>query len=152
MLSSKVESRTQPSRLMPRTQKKFEAKDRLLEDRPFRGQKQEWSRPKTQGATVLQKKSPQKKIFAREDAKFPQKIRRSQKKRSPLQIFREVSAVFHGKVNKRSWPWPIFNKSKKGLGLVGFEAKAKDFKMCPRGLHLWLPLPYTIFFVVLLLF
>ena len=36
-----------------------------------------------------------------------------QKKRSFQQIFREVSAVFQGNVKRRSWPWPIFNKSKK---------------------------------------
>ena len=53
-----VESRTQGSRPRPRTQKKFEAKDSLSEDRPYRGQGQECSRPRTKdtGASVLLKK------------------------------------------------------------------------------------------------
>ena len=50
---------------------------------------------------------------------------------------------------KQNWsrPWPIFNKSKNSAvlepraghfrGLAGFEVKAKDFKLCPRGFHLW---------------
>ena len=58
--------------------------------------------------------SREKKVFAREDAEFPRKIGRSLKKRS-LQAFREFSAVFQGKVKRRSWPWPSFNTSKKVL-------------------------------------
>ena len=33
--------------------KKSEAKDRLFEDRPSRGQGQEWSRPRTKDTTFL---------------------------------------------------------------------------------------------------
>ena len=53
-----MESRTQGSRPRPRTQKKSEAKDSLSEDRHFRGQGQECSRPRTKdtSASVLQKK------------------------------------------------------------------------------------------------
>ena len=66
----------------------------------------------------------------------------SEKKRSSrrkLQIFQEIS----DEEKKRSYSWPIFNKSKNSallgrgqgifLGLVGFLAKVKDFKMCLRG-------------------
>ena len=61
-LSPEVESRTQGSRPRPRTQKNSKAKDSLSEDRPFRGQGQKCSRPRTKdaAATVLQKKGPQK--------------------------------------------------------------------------------------------
>ena len=81
---------------------KTEAKDQLFEDRHFRGQGQECLRPSTK--TTWRKCSPKKK-------------------RSP-QIFRDVSANFQGKV-KKSWPWVIFNESKKVLsysrGLNIFE-------------------------------
>ena len=68
-----LESRTQG--LRPRTQKKSEAKTnyRLSEDRPSRGQGQEYLRPRTKGTT--RKCSPRKK-------------RSSRRK---LQIFRETS-------------------------------------------------------------
>ena len=58
-----VESRTQGSR--PRTQKKFEAKDSLSEDRTSRGQGQDCSRPRTEdtGASVLLKKRTSKIFF-----------------------------------------------------------------------------------------
>ena len=59
---SEVESRTQGSRLWPRTQKKSEAKDSLSEDRHSRGQGQKCSRPRTQ-AQVLSKKK--KKVFTK---------------------------------------------------------------------------------------
>ena len=53
VFEAEVESRTQPSR--PRIRKKSEAKakDRLFEDRPSRGQGQEWSRPRTED-TIFQ--------------------------------------------------------------------------------------------------
>ena len=74
---AEVESRTQGSRPRPRTQKKFEAKDSLSEDRHSRGQGQECSRPRTQ-AQVLSKKKK------RSSQKF---FRRSPKKKRPLQKF-----------------------------------------------------------------
>ena len=55
-----VESRTQGSRPRPRTQKKFEAKDSLSEDRPSRGQGQECSRPRPR-TKDRRKRSPKKK-------------------------------------------------------------------------------------------
>ena len=43
---SEVELRTQPSRPRPNNGKKFEAKDRVFEDRPSRGKGQDWSKPR----------------------------------------------------------------------------------------------------------
>ena len=67
IILSKVESRTQGSRQRPRTQKKFEAKDSLSEDRTSRGQGHECSRPRPRtedtGASVLLKKKVFKNIF-----------------------------------------------------------------------------------------
>ena len=76
------------------------------------------SRPRTKDTrrNCFPKKRSPKIFFTREDAKFPRKIRRSSKKKKRfLQTFREVTAVFQGKVKRRPWPWPIFNKSKKVL-------------------------------------
>ena len=65
-----VESRTQGSRLRPKTQKKSEVKDSLSEDRHSRGQGQECSRPRTKdtSASALQKKKKKRssqKFFRR---------------------------------------------------------------------------------------
>ena len=43
---AEVESRTQPSRPRPKTRKNSEAKDQHFDDRPSRGQGQEWLRPR----------------------------------------------------------------------------------------------------------
>ena len=60
---AEVESRTQGSR--PRTQKKSEAKDSLSEDRPSRGQGQEWSRPRPRTqAQAFSKKKVFKNFFS----------------------------------------------------------------------------------------
>ena len=50
-----LELRTRRLRPRPRTQKKYNAKtkDGLFEDRPFQGQGQEWSRPRTKNAIFL---------------------------------------------------------------------------------------------------
>ena len=119
-----VESKTQGSR--PRTQKKSEAKDKKIrgQGQPFREQTsrcqgQECSRPRTQAESVLKKKVF-KEIF--------QAI--SKKKKTVSKNF------FSGYLNN-------FNDSKNSAALESrkgqfseFEAKPKDFKMCPRGLHL----------------
>ena len=57
---TEVELRTQSSRPRPRAQKKSEAKDSPIKDRPFQGQGQECSRPRTKdtGGKVF---SPPKK-------------------------------------------------------------------------------------------
>ena len=97
---SEVESRTQGSRLRPRTQKKSEAKDSLSEDRHSRGQGQECSRPRTQ-AQVLSKK---KKIFI----KIFQAI---SKKKVFTKIFQAISSKKRFPKNFSSAP-QNFNNSK----------------------------------------
>ena len=109
------------------------AKDSLSEDRHSRGQGQECSRPrprtKDTSASALQKK---KKVFT----KIFQAV--STKKRFPKNFSRapqnfnipKNSAVLEPRTGQFSRTW-------------GLEAKAKDFKICPRGqgrprgLHLW---------------
>ena len=135
---SEVESRTQSSRPRPRTQKKSEAKakdkDSLSEDRHSRGQGQECSRPrprtKDTRASALQKKKK------RSSQKF---FRRSPKKKI---FFQAISTKRRFPKNFSSAP-QNFNNSKNSAVLEprtgqfsrtwGLEAKAKDFKMCPRG-------------------
>ena len=79
---TEVESRTQPSRPRLRT---------------------DFSRPRTQGASVLPSKKKFPKIF----------FRRPPENKNSFQIFREVFADFPSKVKKRSCPWFIFNETKK---------------------------------------
>ena len=141
-----MESRTQSPRPIPRTQKNTKKGQGQkhkkirgqgpLEDRPSRGQGQECSRPMTRD--TRHKCSPKKKIspqnfpgdlqkekfFAREDTDFPGKIRLSLEKKRSSQIFCEVSAVFQGKVERRSLPWPIFNGIKKSAIL---ELRTRHF-------------------------
>ena len=110
LMFTEVESRTQGSRPRPRTQKNFEAKDT--------------------DASVLQKKKGLQNFFSGD------LYLRKPKKRS-LQIFRKVSGVFQRNFHGSK----IVLSSSRGQGNfrgLEFEAKAKDFKMCPRGLHLWM--------------
>ena len=131
------------------TKKKSEAKakDSLSEDRHSRGQGQECSRPrprtKDTSASALQNK---KKVFT----KVFQTISRKKKG-----LHKHFSSDLHKKsFSKKFLSAPQnFNKSKNTAVLeprtgqfsrtwgleakdLTFEAKAKDFKMCPRGLHL----------------
>ena len=89
-LKPEVESRKQGSRPRPRTQKKSDAKakDSLSEDRHFRGQGQECSRPRTKdtSASALKKKrssqkffrrSPQKNVFKKIFKRSPQNFNNS---------------------------------------------------------------------------
>ena len=123
-----MESRTQGSRPRPRTQKKFEAKDSLSEDRPSRGQGQECSRPRPRTqAQVLSKKK--KKVFT----KIFQAI--STKKRFPKNFsgspqnfnISKNTAVLEPRTGQFLRTWCLEAKAKD----LTFEAK--DFKMCPRG-------------------
>ena len=106
----KVRSEVESTTFKAKDTKKSGAKEWLLEDRPSRGQGQKRSRTKDTRRNCSRKKgSPnffsgdlKKKVFALKDVEFPQKIRRSPKQKSS-QIFCEVSAVFQGKVNRRSW-------------------------------------------------
>ena len=131
-----MESRTQDSRPRPRTQKKSEARPRTafprtdtLEamDRNARGQ------GKNQGHK--RKCSPKKKVFT----KIFQAI--STKQRFPkifqalhnvLTIQKIVLSSSRGQANFRDLR-PRGQSQGQGLDLRG---QAKDFKMCPRGLHL----------------
>ena len=130
-----MESRTQGSR--PRTQKKSEAKDSLSEDRHSRGQGQECSRPRTQAQMLSKKRKVFTKIF--------QAISKKKKKKVFTKNFQAISTKKRFLKNFSSAP-QNFNNSKTSAVLeprtgqfsrtCGLEAKAKDFKMCPRGLHL----------------
>ena len=154
MLRSEVESRTQGSRPRPRTQKKSEAKakDSLSEDRHSRGQGQEYSRPrprtKDTSASALQKK----KVFTKIFQAISTKIRFPKNFSSAPQDFNNSknSAVLEPRTGQFSRTSGLEAKAKD----LTFEAKAKDFKMCPRGrprgqgrprgLHLWLRYFYSI--------
>ena len=149
-----MESRTQGSRPRPRPQKQSEAKvkDSLSEDRHSQGQGQQCSRPRTKdtSASALQKKKVFTKIF--------QAISKKKKKRSSQKFFKRSPQKKRFPKNFSSAP-QNFNNSKNSAVLeprtdqfsrtrgleakdLTFEAKAKDFKMCPqgqgrpRGLHL----------------
>ena len=118
----------------PRPRTAFPRTDTLeAKDRNARGQGQG---PRTQSASALQKKKKKKKVFT----KIFQAI--STKKRFPKNFstapqnfnFPKNSAVLEPRTGQFSRTW-------------GLEAKAKDFKICPRGsprgqgrprgLHLW---------------
>ena len=145
---TEVESRTQGSRPRPRprTQKKSEAKDSLSEDRHSRGQGQECSRPrprtKDTSASVLQKK---KKVFTKIFQAISTKKRFPKNFSTASQNFNNSknTAVLEPRTGQFSRTWGLEAKAKD----LTFEAKAKDFKICPRGrprgqgrprgLHLW---------------
>ena len=138
MYLPEVESRTQGSRPRPRTQKKSEAKakDSLSEDRHSRGQGQECSRPRTKdtSASALQKKKglhenfvgdvKKKKVFTKIFQAISTKKRFPKNFSSASQNFNnsKISAVLEPRTGQFSRTWGL---------------EAKDFKMCPRGLHLW---------------
>ena len=106
--------------------KKSKAKDSLSEDRHSRGQGQECSRPRTQ-AQVLSKKKVFTKIFQAISTK-----KRFQKNfSSASQNFNNSknSAVLEPRTGQLTRTWGLEAKAKD----LTFEAKAKDFKMCPRG-------------------
>ena len=104
------------------------------------------AKAKDTGASALQKKKIFTKIF---QAISKQKKRSSQKffYRSPLEnVFQKDfssapqnfnnsknSAVLEPRTGQFLRTWGLEAKAKD----LTFEAKAKDFKMCPRGLHLW---------------
>ena len=135
-----MESRTQGSRPRPRTQKKSEAKakDSLSEDRHSRGQGQECSRPrprtKDTSASALQKQK-KKRVFSKIFQAISTKKRFPNNFSSAPQSFNisKNSAVLEPRTGQFSRTGGLEAKAKD----LTFEAKAKDFKMCPRGLHLW---------------
>ena len=132
-----MESRTQGSRPRPRTvfprTEPLEAKDRNA-----RGQGQG---PRTQ-AQVLSKK---KKVFTKIFQAISTKKRFLKNFSSNTQNFNNSknTAVLEPRTGQFSRTWDLEAKAKD----LTFEAKAKDFKICPRGrprgqgrprgLHLW---------------
>ena len=124
----------------PRTQKKSEAKakDNPSKDRPSRGQGEEcWGQGQGHNAEVIYKK----KVFAPKFCKFSGNLSVLQEKKCLQKLFCKLSGVFQ-KDTKLVMTLAHFNKSKNSAvleprtgqfrGLAGFEAKAKDFKLCPR--------------------
>ena len=87
-----------------------------------RGLGQECSSPRTKGVGVLQN---EKKVFARGNANFQSEVKK---------------ALGHGPFLTIQCPRPRTGHFRglagfKVKGLI-FEVKAKDFKLCPRGLRL----------------
>ena len=129
------------TRLEAKDTKKSEAKDSLIEDRHSWGQGQECSRPRTKdtSASALQKK---KKGLHKN---FLGILQKKKKKKVFTKIFQRIPTKKRFPKNFSSTPWN-FNNSKNSAVLEprtgqfsrtwGVEAKAKDFKLCPRGLHL----------------
>ena len=112
-----MESRTQRSKPRPMIQKNPRSRPRADFSRPRTG----CSRPRTQGTGVLQN---EKKVFARGNANFQGKV----KKLMAMDHFQQFN---------------VLGQAGHFRGLAGFkakdltfEAKAKDFKMCHRGLRL----------------
>ena len=120
-----VESRTQDSRPRQRTQKKSEAK---AKDRHSRGQGQECSRSRSR--TQTQVFSPPKNLKNFFSGNVQKKSRKNFFSRSTKFYPFKNNAVLKPRTGQFSRTW-------------GFVAKAKNFKMCPRGqgrpqgLHLW---------------
>ena len=138
------------------TRLEAKAKDSLSEDRHSRGQGEECSRPrprtKDTSASALQKKKKK-----RSSEKFFRRSQKKKKKKVFTKIFQAISTKKRFLKNFSSAP-QNFNNSKNSAVLEprtgqfsrtsGLEAKAKDFKICPRGrprgqgrprgLHLWL--------------
>ena len=114
---AEVESRTQGLRPRPRTQKKFQAKDSLSEDKNSQGQGQNCLRPRTKDTNV---NVLQKKVFKN----FFQAI---SNKNGLEKIFStDLQNFNHSKNTTLLKP-----RTGQCLRAGGFEAKANDFKMCP---------------------
>ena len=131
-------SRTQGSRPGPWTQKNFEAKDR-----PSRGQGQGHRRKCSQkkGLQKFFSCDFKKKVFknffqAKKVFKnfFSGDLYLRKPEQRSLQIFRMVSGVFQQNFNNSKI---VLSSSRGQANFRGLEAKAKDFEMCSRGLHLW---------------
>ena len=97
-----------------RTQKKSE-------DRHSRGQGQECSRPRTQAQVLSKKKKRSSQKFFR---RSPQK-----------NVFQKIFQALHKILTIQKI---VLSSSRGQANFRGLEAKAKDFKTYPRGLHLWL--------------
>ena len=124
MFLAEVKSRTQGSRPRPRTQKNQRPRPDPLE-------------AGDQRASVFQKK----KVFAQKHSKFSRKFRSSPKKiKKGFHKVSTRSLACSKTKNKYGHDLGQFSTYQKivpfsSRGLADFEAK--DFKLCPRGLHLW---------------
>ena len=136
MFFPEVESRTRGSRPRPSTQKKSEAKakDSFSEYIHSRGQGQECLRPRTKNtnAKVLHKKIF-KNFFQGFQHFFFQAIFKKNDVEKNLSAYLQNfnhsknSAVLEPRTKQFSRTWGFEAKD------LTFEAKAKNFKMCPRG-------------------
>ena len=125
---------SQGSKPGPRTQTKYEAKDSPSENRHFQGQE-----PRTQAKVFSQTKKGLQKFFSgnlQEKKVFKNFFQALSTKNgleknfsADLQNFNHSknSAVLEPRTGQFSRTWGFKAKD------LTFEAKAKDFKMCPRG-------------------
>ena len=125
--TTEVESRTQGSR--PRTQKNPRPRTALSRTDPL-------ARPRT---GILEAKDQEHRSKCSPKKRSSKIFRRSpieESKKRSSQIFREVSGVFQQNFNGSKNSAVLKPRAGQFSRTLGFEAKAKDFKMCPRGLHL----------------
>ena len=113
----------------------------------FSSQGQECSGPKAKDTkrNCSQKKNSHQKffwatskkmVFAHEDAEFSRKIRGSSKKKSSSQIFREVFAVFQGKLKRRSCYGPFLTNQKKCCLQADCRSFSRTDRLRGQGLDL----------------
>ena len=128
---------TQGSR--PRTQKNPTPRTALPSTARGQGQECSKPRPRTQHRSDLQKKllNKNKKDFAPKFGKFFGNFKRSPGKKMFSKFFSE--ALWRSSIRKKiGRDLGLFSTSQKivlssSRELAGFEANAKDFKLCPRG-------------------
>ena len=152
MLKPEVKSRTQGS--MPRPRTAIPRTDPLeAKDRNARGQSQ---RHRSKCSSSSSKKGLQNKFsgYLKKEVfkNFFHVFSERGNQKTSLQFFREVSggfqqnfngsknsAVIEPRTGQFSRTWGFEAKAKD----LTFKAKAKDFKMCPRGLYLWYYVLFT---------
>ena len=126
----------------PRTQKNPRPRTALPRTDPLETKGRNDPRPRNRdtGASVLHEKKVFKNFFQaiskkkREGLKnIFQAISKGEKQKKSLQIFRKVSSVFQQNFKGSKTSAVLEPKTRQFSRTWGFEAKAKDFKMCPRG-------------------
>ena len=136
-LRPEVESRTQGSR--PRTQKNFEAKDKPSRGQGPRTQTQVFSKKKRSSKICFrrsQKKTRSSKFFSGEKGFQKFFVRRSLLEETKKKVFADFPRGFWRFPTKFQWfknSSVLEPRTGQFSRTLGFEAKAKDFKMCPRG-------------------
>ena len=118
---------------------RLEAKDSPSEDRYSGGQGQECSRPRAKDTGAFFPKKKIFKIFFRQSQKksFQKFFRRSPKKRCRKKFLADLQNFNHSKNSAVLEPRTGQFLRTRGFEAkdLTFEAKAKDIKMCPQGLH-----------------